>query len=1063
MRPLSLEMTAFGAYAEKTLVPFEDLRQGLYLVTGDTGAGKTTIFDAIMFALYGTASGTERSPDMLHSDHVPKSDDTVVKLRFRQGGKEYTVERRLHFSKIKGAENQYREGKPDALLTEPDRDPTEGAKKVTARVEALLGLNAEQFRKIIMLAQGEFREFLNADSDKKNEILGRLFDSAPYLFYQNLLAGARDELKNRRAEKSEALRTLMQSTFQVPPDLSPEEGEGFLPGNPALPENLRRLTERDQSELAALSGRRDAFSAQIAGLNAQKGAAEADNAQLAELERARQSFAALEAAKPEIARRRAACALAEKALHRVKPALEQAQRTKSEYAAALSEIEALKTRLAAYQREAEAAAEAVLADAGSETELAALSARLQELEGQLPRYADLAKREREKLTERKAAEQTDKTLQKERGRLGELEREQESLREKLLSLENADSEAQEAVHAEERARERLQSLDGKEGIREKTAALLEEEEKLHEREAHLRALTLAAARTEERYSVLYRRFIAGQAGLLAGELRRTLETEGAADCPVCRTKLQRGQIPRLAVCAEETPDQKTVDKARKAHEQAERERSEESTAAAALQTSIEAGKKALLEKAGGLLPDCGDWESLAAEGYLSAAVAEAKERSADAQEALKRARERQTERLRCKERQPELEKLLQNTRDRIEELKQTLQRHEAASQAAEAAITELKKQLPYADAAAANGAKTLLVGKRQQLSEKLRAHRSALDEANSRLNTARGGLNEKETAAQKRLAARTEAECALAARLRENGFADAEAVLQALAPAGDGDAEDWLKAEERAFAAHEEALRHTAERISDLVARTAGKEPADLAALDAQLKALTAAYNEANSACTQKSVQLQNHTDVLEKAEGLLDALRATEGAWERLDKLAALAVGSSGEGGKLSFDRYVMGAVFREILEMANRRMELMSGGRYELIHKSGADRRNAKAGLEIEVLDNSTGQLRPAASLSGGEGFFTSLALALGLSDVAQGHAGGKRMDALFIDEGFGTLSDDALDRALEALNALTEGERLVGIISHVDRLNESIPQKICVRSGEKGSSLALTFASF
>ena len=152
------------------------------------------------------------------------------------------------------------------------------------------------------------------------------------------------------------------------------------------------------------------------------------------------------------------------------------------------------------------------------------------------------------------------------------------------------------------------------------------------------------------------------------------------------------------------------------------------------------------------------------------------------------------------------------------------------------------------------------------------------------------------------------------------------------------------------------------------------------------------------------------------------------------------------------------MGAVFREILDMSNRRMELMSGGRYELVHKTGADRKNAKAGLEIEVLDNSTGQQRPSGSLSGGEAFFTSLALALGLSDVVRNHAGGRQMEALFIDEGFGTLSDDVLDKAMGVLNQLTEGNRLVGIISHVDKLSESIPQKIRVRSGERGSTLQL-----
>ena len=150
------------------------------------------------------------------------------------------------------------------------------------------------------------------------------------------------------------------------------------------------------------------------------------------------------------------------------------------------------------------------------------------------------------------------------------------------------------------------------------------------------------------------------------------------------------------------------------------------------------------------------------------------------------------------------------------------------------------------------------------------------------------------------------------------------------------------------------------------------------------------------------------------------------------------------------------MGAVFREILEMANRRLDIMSGGQYELIHKKDADRKNAKAGLEIEVLVTGTGKSRPSSSLSGGEGFYASLALALGLSDVVQMHSGEKKLDALFIDEGFGTLSPDVLDKALEVLGQLSAGDRLVGIISHVDKLEESIPQKIRVTWDDKGSHI-------
>ena len=145
----------------------------------------------------------------------------------------------------------------------------------------------------------------------------------------------------------------------------------------------------------------------------------------------------------------------------------------------------------------------------------------------------------------------------------------------------------------------------------------------------------------------------------------------------------------------------------------------------------------------------------------------------------------------------------------------------------------------------------------------------------------------------------------------------------------------------------------------------------------------------------------------------------------------------------------------------MANRRLDIMSGGRYELMHKVEASHRSAKAGLETEVLDTTIGKTRPSPMLSGGEGFYASLALALGLSDVVQNRAGGMNLDALFIDEGFGTLSPDVLDKALEVLNQLTEGNRLVGIISHVDKLDESIPQKIRVFKDDGGSHAVPVFS--
>ncbi|MBO4419608.1 MAG: hypothetical protein J5789_07280, partial [Oscillospiraceae bacterium] len=290
----------------------------------------------------------------------------------------------------------------------------------------------------------------------------------------------------------------------------------------------------------------------------------------------------------------------------------------------------------------------------------------------------------------------------------------------------------------------------------------------------------------------------------------------------------------------------------------------------------------------------------------------------------------------------------------------------------------------------------------------------------------------------------------------ESGFADASAVAEALLPCGDREPELWLRREQAALSDYAHDRKATAETVGELTEQTAGRERADLDALEQ-------AFGESEAACQSLRQQsrslgqwLESTVRVRDQAKERLTALAATDGAWARLETLGTLAVGAAGQGGKLSFDRYVMGAVFRDILEMANRRLDRISGGRYQLEHKTEADRASAKAGLEIEVLDLSTGKRRPSASLSGGEAFYTSLALALGLSDVVQSHAGGMKLEALFIDEGFGSLDDDMLDNALAVLNDLTQGDRLVGIISHVDKLSASIPQKIIVKNAPQGSSL-------
>ena len=1058
MRPLHLEMTAFGSYAEKTELPFEQLRHGIYLVTGDTGAGKTTIFDAIVFALYGVPSGSDRRAEMLHCDYVPRSKDTLVTLRFSQDGKEYTVWRRLHFARIRGTKDQYGGAVVSAGLTEPDRAPTEGAGRVTARCEELLGLNAEQFRKIIMLAQGEFMEFLRADSDKKNEILGKLFDNSACLYYQNLLAGARDELKRRRGRSEEELRTLMETVFRSPEDAGQED---YLPGHPALRENLSSLISGEEARLAGLGGEREKLLSEIHALNTRRGAAEAMNALLEEQAKAECRMDELLALDPAMEARRKALAQAEAAYRKAMPALEKADRAAEELRAALAEIDRLGAERERSEREAAEAQNVVNADAPTERELNETALRLGRLTEQLPVYGALREKQREKERADHEALRAAADREKSERERESLDRERAALQKKLDELQSVDGEVQYARTENERAEQTLRALGGPGGLREERNAILLQERTLRTERESFAGLTEAAGEAARRYETLYQHFIAGRAGLLADEVRRTLAERGEAECPVCRSRLCREHLPRLAPLPDETPDEDAVDAAREAASAAEGRRAEQDARVKALAAAAETRKKSAEDRARALLTDGGSWEWLSAEGNLDAAISEAERRAGETERALNDALDRQRERDECLAQRPEFEEKIRLALERIESFRSEEERNRLAAREAGSAVSAQAKQLLYENEDDALAEKERLEQRQAELAREVKAHRDALAEAVSRRDTVRGSLTEKQNSLERLALARDETGRERDGVLSTTGFADREAVERALRIFGGREGDAWLRDEQHALSAHEMEKDTLRTLIEKRRAQTDGHALTDLTELSAAAEALDEKYRRADAAYSELHELLQNHRTVLERVAQAEKALRDTDSAWRRLEELGSLAVGASSERGKLSFDRYVMGTMFREILEMANRRLELMSGGRYELIHRSGADRRNARAGLDIEVLDRNTGRQRPSGSLSGGETFFTSLSLALGLSDVVQNHAGGKRMDALFIDEGFGTLSDDVLDKALEVLDRLSEGDRLVGVISHVDRLDESIPQKIRVRSGEKGSSLSLELA--
>ena len=1054
MRPILLKMKAFGSYARETTVAFEELKDTLYLITGDTGAGKTTLFDAIVFALYGVPSGKDRSVDELHSDFVDKSVDTEVELHFEHGGKQYTVHRTIHFRKSQKDKGQFSAREIGATLEEPGRQPLERTDKVTKRVEELLGLNAEQFRKIVMLAQGEFREFLQADSDKKNEILGKLFDNSAYLRYQNLLDTARKELDRRRRVQREELQRLLGGVFRRPEGMTEEQMLSFLPENPELLENLRGLCAEEEAQLAALGCLQREKREQISALDSRKGAAEALNGQFSAMEQTERELASLLSQSGEMEQSKKRLELAETAYHKVLPFLEGRERAERELR---REQEELSLR----QQDALAAEEGLRlaqADAAEnerrEEDLRQLGVQLTTLEEQLGQLRELS-------GDQKALGELKNRLQPTRERWQALnescqqkEAQLQSVRGRLAELAGAEAALLQCRAAFDRAQEAERNLSG---LQARIARSEEQEREPREAEEALARIMRQALRAEEEYHGLYRRFLAGQAGLMARDLREEIRRGGEAACPVCGSSVHRQDEPRFAALAEDVPDQTRVDAAKKAMDRAESERSRQDKGREAMAALLQSRKEALLQEAKELVPDCESWEQLL-DGRLAQRQKPLKAQSEERNSELETAKTRDAERQQLHQRLPRLERELEQTREQEKETRQLLQELQIKQDTLEGLIRARFRQLRYASEAEALREQAGLRRRREAITLALEKSRTALESARTRRDTALGSLGEKRELVQSREKARTEAQAALDQSLRETGFATDREAAEALPPREERDGALWLRQMRQRYSDWESALSYKRELLERQRQSLEGKEPVDLTALQQELDAQKQALAACSDAWGRQENLLANHRQVLSGAETAKDALSRSENGWRRLDRLASLAMGASSEDGKLSFDRYVMGAVFREVLEMANRRMDIMSGGRYQLIHRSAADRKNAKAGLEIQVLDLSTGRMRGSDSLSGGEGFFTSLSLALGLADTVQNRAGGHSLDALFIDEGFGSLSDGVLETAVDVLKELSKGQRLVGIISHVAQLEERITQKIRVKSGADGSSLSL-----
>ena len=928
MRPLRLTLSAFGPYAAETTLDLEKLgKGGLYLITGDTGAGKTTIFDAITYALYDHSSSGIREGSMLRCKYADDKTPTFVELEFEVHGVRYTVRRNPEYQRPKARGEGMTTEKADATLTYPDdRPPVTKAKDVTAAVQEIIGLDYNQFSQIVLIAQGQFTKLLNASTEERSRIFRKLFRTQRYAQLQERLQAEAAALNQQRTAQNAKLDSLLG-------------GLQFSPEDPDA-EALRVLCAQTVPETA------------LALLDA------LTSRQAAALEEAGTALQATEAQLDTVQQQLGAAA--------------QAQRLAQQLAARQAELVAARPALDAARAEADR-------HAGDAAQLDALTAQVTQAQSALAAYDTLDALCRQQTEARDAARLAAAQAQKRRTQLDSLNAALAAAETELAALANADTRL---LALQNRSAQLTQRGEALAKLEQRLADCQRQAKAAHKAQENYRAAAAAQDEARARRDALERAFLDAQAGLLAESL-----VEGAP-CPVCGST----HHPARALLPHTAPTQAQLETARQAAAAADRQAQNASAAAQSALAAANEAKTSLRRDAETLLPE----RFTAPEGTVPLTFALMTNVLAEETAALQTEQADCTAQCRQAEadcrRKAQLEADRQNkTRQRpaLEQAAAEADRSAAAQNASadalEGQIAERRAALPYPRRADAQAAL-----------DKLEADRSAL----------RIGMD----TVQRRL------------KQAEQTVAAAEAAVDAL------------------------TAQQTAAQ-KELPARSAEE-------LTAQQTALTAARETLRSREKQLSAQLLPNRKTAAQYRAAAEARQTLESRWQWVSALAATAGGTLTSKQKIKLEAYIQMNYLDRILRYANTRLMQMTAGQYEL-ERIGAENQRSQSGLDLGIIDHYNGTRRSVKTLSGGESFKASLALALGLSDEVQSSAGGIRLDTLFLDEGFGSLDEESLELAIRVLSGLTEGDRLVGIISHVGALKDRIDRQVVVHKARTGGS--------
>ena len=1070
MKPLKLIVSAFGPYAETmTEIDFGQFEErGLFLISGDTGAGKTTLFDAICFALYGVTSGSYRDTKNLRSDYAKPETESYVEFSFLHQGKEYRIYREPSYERKKkrGEGTLVKKGK--AVLFCEDGEPAEGEKAVNERVRQLLHIDVNQFKQIVMIAQGEFRALLHAKTEERTEILRTIFLTDGYRKIGERLKERQKESEGKKTEIENSMILYFNGAAADENSACREELEDLKEkanksksawNADEMSELLARILSEDRQKRERLEREWTAAELILKRKEKELTLAEETNKKLEKLKNLREKKQELEGRKGEMQALAAQIERQIAAVRKVKPVYDAwKDRQKEQEEAENSQKEAVREKTAADER-CRRAAEAFAEAEKERDEGERLQKKAEKLREDFEKYKlrdDLA-------CSVVGLEEEAEKLNREETALTNAERE---LKEKIARLEGT-------VNAYGESPEELTRLKVE---NEKILGLKKELEELAETEIpHYREGENELAQKQEVFRERQEFFEKKEQERIsaehvldncrAGLLARTLQ-EGKK-CPVCGSlhHPEPAAMPEKAATEEELKKlQEEETCARKEKEtallEAEKAKTaQEKTADALRRRILSAVRHELL---------CKEAETEALEhGALPADESFLEKLFLSAETALAALAHKQTK-----------------NEEKITSVSKDCEKRKKAEAALSAARGEEKEELAkrremYTKNWQVN--QTLLAEKRtelknlagleyQNLEEAEREQKRASERAEKISDALKGAEEEqkKAEAEKQKWDSLFKERSEFLKKTRETEQACGESFQKTLETEQFGSEEEFaahLVDESRITEEKEErdAYNNEAFRIRELL-KAAEAEAEGKAWTDAEQ--LTKERDEQNETVEdirrQKSdteQRISRNDEILKEMKNRKKDLEKCRKEYDLCARLSDLVTGKNvGGDAKMTLEQYIQTAGFDRILAAANQRLLPMSDGQYELFRRKESGDKRKNTSLDLDVMDNFTGHSRPVGSLSGGESFQASLSLALGLSDTVSSNLGGIQMDALFIDEGFGSLDRKSMDTAMDILLRLSGKNKLVGVISHREELKESIPQQIKIKKSRAGSRIII-----